>query len=196
MFVLKRIAILSLLAGSASLLHAQATATASRSADAQIGIGYTYLSPDYSPAHFSGIAAYIDYDFLSHIGIEGEFHYAKSPASDPGSSQIYEKTYEIGGRYYTRLRKAERLSPYAKLLYGRGVFNFPYNVTTNSSGQQVATPTANLAYNIFAIGGGVDYTIKRHLNARADFEYQHWMGFPPNGLTPTMFTIGVAYRFQ
>ena len=54
---------------------------------------------------------------------------------------------------------------------------------------------ANLAYNLFAVGGGLDYRILRHVNARADFEYQRWMGFPPNGLAPSLLTFGAAYHF-
>ena len=49
---------------------------------------------------------------------------------------LYEKTYEVGGRYYRTYRK---LSPYAKVMYGRGVFNFP----ALSDGFR-----PNLAYNL------------------------------------------------
>jgi hypothetical protein len=72
-----------------------------------------------------------------------------------------------------------------KGLYGRGVFNFTYR------GEQ----TANLAYNLIGVGGGVDYRLLRFLNLRGEYEYQHWFDFPPNGLTPSVVTIGAAYRF-
>ena len=71
-------------------------------------------------------------------------------------------------------------------MYGRGVFNFTQNGTT----------TANLAYNMFVGGVGLDYKIIPSLNARADFEYQDWLSFPPNGLTPNVLTIGLAYHFH
>ena len=67
-------------------------------------------------------------------------------------------------------------------MYGRGVFNFPNDV-------------ANLAYNLGAVAGGVDYNALRHVNVRVEYEYQHWFGFPPNALTPQLGTVGVAYRF-
>jgi hypothetical protein len=67
-------------------------------------------------------------------------------------------------------------------MYGRGVFNFPNNV-------------ANLAYNMFAIGGGTDFSVLPYLNVRADYEYQFWHSFPPQGLNPQVITIGVAYHF-
>ena len=34
-----------------------------------------------------------------------------------------------------------------------------------------------------------------YLNVRADFEYQTWSSFPPNGLNPKIVTIGVAYHY-
>jgi hypothetical protein len=48
---------------------------------------------------------------------------------------------------------------------------------------------------MFAGGAGVDVKILPYLNVRADSEYQDWMGFPATGLTPLLFTIGVAYHF-
>ena len=61
-------------------------------------------------------------------------------------------------------------------MYGRGVFNFPNMVDSVTN---TLTPTANLAYNIGAIGTGLDYRIVPGMNVRADFEYQRWIGFPP-----------------
>ena len=49
---------------------------------------------------------------------------------------------------------------------------------------------------MYAGGAGVDFQIKHWLNARADYEYQNWFGFPTSGLTPQVFTIGVAYHFR
>jgi hypothetical protein len=31
---------------------------------------------------------------------------------------------------------------------------------------------------------------------RVDYEYQRWLSFPPNGLSPWILGIGVAYRFH
>ncbi len=110
--------------------------------------------------------------------MEGEFRYVKD-----GQTNIYEKTYEIGPRYSRTYRG--RFSPYVKGLYGRGVFNFTYRGET----------TANLAYNMLGLGGGLDYKLLRHVNVRGEYEYQRWFGFPTNGLSPSVVTIGGAYRF-
>jgi hypothetical protein len=161
---------------SATLLHAQAVPTASRAGDLQIGVGYGIANADYGTNLFKGIAPYATFDFTDHLGVEVDFRLLK----DPTPMNLYEKTYEIGGRYH---RNYGRLAPYAKFMIGRGVFNFQNNV-------------ANLAYNMFAIGGGTDVRVNRSLNARADFEYQNWSGFPPHGLNPMVATFGVAYHFH
>jgi hypothetical protein len=176
-YVLTRILIfLGLLLGGASMLHAQAEPTASRVGDLQIGGGYSSAASDYSLSRFNGGSAYVDFDFTHRLGVEGKFAFVKAG----GTSDIYEKTYEIGGRYH---RTYGKWAPYARIMYGRGVFNYPDNA-------------ANLAYNMFAAGAGVDYKIRPYLNVRGDFEYQDWTGFPPTGLTPSMFTIGAAYHFR
>jgi opacity protein-like surface antigen len=190
--VLRRISVrlkifmLICLAGFASTrLHGQAEATASRAGDLQIGTMFNLANSDYRPDHFKGYGFYSTYDFTFHLGIEGEFHQINDP--DPVDG-VYERTYEVGPRYVLHYG---RFSPYAKVMYGRGVFNYP-----PVFGDPKAGPIANLAYNIFAVGGGVDYHVLTGINLRAEYEYQQWLSFPPNGLTPRIFSIGAAYRFH
>jgi hypothetical protein len=76
-------------------------------------------------------------------------------------------------------------------MYGRGVFHYHTAPLDAFPG-----PLASLAYNIGAIGAGLDYRIVPGMNARVDFEHQQWFGFPPNGLTPWIVSIGAAYRFH
>jgi Outer membrane protein beta-barrel domain len=177
-YVLTRILAFIVLLGSASLLHAQAAPTATRTADLKIGGGYTNAYTDYLSNRVSGGMGYVNYDFRPHLGVEGEFHFVKD-----GPSNIYQKTYEIGGRYY---RTYGKWVPYGKVLYGRGVFNFASNGITY----------ANLAYNLIAGGVGVDYKALPYLYVRGDFEYQNWFGFPDGDLRPNLLTIGVAYHFH
>ncbi len=164
-----------LLVLAAPVLLGQASSTATRRADLQVGGGVVVDYSDYNPDPLTGFAVYSTLDLTNHLGGELAFHQAKSGAGD----QLYERTYEVGPRYH---RTYGIFSPYAKGMYGRGVFNFPFN-------------TANLAYNLFAIGGGVDVRVRPYLNFRADYEYQSWRGFPPQGLTPQLVTIGLAYHF-
>ncbi len=168
-------------------LDAQAIPTASSAGDLQIGAMFNLADTDYRPQKFKGYGFYTTFDFRYHVGIEGEFHQLNDPDSSDG---VYERTYEIGPRYVLR---HGRYNPYAKLMYGRGIFNYP-NMIDAVSGK--LTPTANLAYNLGAIGVGLDYRIVPGLNARVEYEYQQWFSFPPNGLTPQIFSIGAAYRFH
>jgi hypothetical protein len=170
---------------SVSALHGQATTpTASRKADLQVGAGLTIARHDYVFAppqdgvDISGASIWATFDFRPHLGIEGTFRELTSHNAD----HMGERSYEIGPRYVWHFG---RINPYVRASYGRGVFNFPGD-------------TANLAYNMFAGGGGVDVNVLRHLNARLDFDYQDWLSFPnppKSNLQPKVGTLGVAYHF-
>jgi opacity protein-like surface antigen len=187
--------------GATPILLAQASSTASRAGDLQIGGGYTTLSPDIKPNRFTGGAAYVDFNFTDHLGAEGEFHFATD--SSAGNTGEYEKTYEVGARYFRTYR---RFLPYAKVMYGRGVFNFTEPFCTQAPGSTLTLPcpanatvtyepVANLAYNLAAGGVGVDYEVLRHVNVRAEWEYQRWFNFEGSSLSPSLITIGGAYHF-
>jgi len=163
------------LLGVASTLHSQAFPTASRAGDAQVGVGYITAKPDYVQQTYQGFAAYGDFDWRLHYGVEAEFHQVASTAGD----QTYERTYEIGARYHLTYGP---LVPYVKAMVGRGVFNYPNGI-------------ANLAYNMFAGGAGADLKLGERLRVRGDFEFQKWSSFPNGGLMPRLVTIGVAYHF-
>jgi Outer membrane protein beta-barrel domain len=180
MYLLKGVLILICLLGGTTMLRGQATPTASKTADLKIGGGYTYANADYD-GKFHGGAAFFNLDLSAHLGVEGTFHFIQ----DGTSAGLYEKTYEVGGRYFRNYRK---WAPYGKLMYGRGVFNFPAYVPGG--------PHPNLAYNLMAIGAGADYKALPYLYVRGDFEYQYWFGFPPSGLTPALLTVGVVYHFR
>jgi opacity protein-like surface antigen len=167
--------------------YGQANPTADRAGDLQIGLGYTsatseYLTNTAAPVpnpyftdRIRGFAFYTDFDFRPHWGAELNFHQLNSPVT----GDVYERTYEFGGRY---VRHYGRVAPYAKGLYGRGVFNFYQD-------------EANLAYNMLVGGAGIDVAATRRVNIRVDYEYQHWMSFQFSGLNPQLITIGAAYHF-
>jgi len=157
---------------------AQSTPTASRPGDLQFGGGFTFGNSDYNFNNVSlnGGAFYITFDKRSHWGYEADFRQVK-PSSDP---TVYERTYEVGPRFY--LSKG-RFAPYTKILYGRGVYNYSGNV-------------ANIGYNLYTYGGGLDFYLTSGLNLRADYEYQNWIGFPITTLHPGLITIGAAFHFR
>jgi hypothetical protein len=194
MFMLKKYALLLCLAASTvPALHGQASATASKVLDIQVGASIVGALSDYKavPTYnnykFLGYGIYSTIDFLPHIGLMLNFNQAD--AHSPKTE--YERTYEIGGRYFVRYG---RLKPYVKGMYGRGVFNFPPYPS-----DPTGPASANLAYNLFALGGGADFRLKPYLNLRADYEWQKWAGgqyLLTNGITPQLFSLGVAYHFR
>jgi hypothetical protein len=154
----------------------QSLPTATRLGDLQIGAGYSSANSDYATPRIQGLTFYSSFDFLNHFGVEVDFHQLNQSNSD-----LYERSYEAGGRYIRHWGKA---TPYIKGLFGRGVLNFPNNY-------------ANLAYNMAVGGGGVDIGVQKRINIRLDAEYQSWFSGPgiPNGITPLVLTGGVAYHF-
>ena len=170
------------------VLLAQSLPTAKRRADLQIGGGFVIDNSDYDPTNLKGFAFYTTLDLTNHYGGEFVIHQANSGTGD----KLYERTYEIGPRYY---RHYGRFAPYIKGMYGRGVFNYP-EVPSLTPGGPPQGAAANLAYNIAAVGVGVDYRLTRSVNLRVEYEFQKWFGFPPNDLTPQVLAIGAAYRFH
>ena len=49
----------------------------------------------------------------------------------------------------------------------------------------------------YSIGGGLDIIYNQKIVIRAfDYENQSWPGFNSTGISPSVFTFGVAYRFS
>jgi Outer membrane protein beta-barrel domain len=164
-----------LLFASAFPLHPQALPTASRAGDVRLGGGFSMGTTGYTQDTFRGFFVYGDFDFSRHLGVEAEFHQIDTPNGD----QSYQRTYEIGGRYF---RSYGPLVPYVKALVGRGDFNYPF-------GQ------VNLPYPVFAAGAGADLKLGKYLQLRGDYEFQKWTSFPNGGLTPQLVSFGIAYHF-
>ena len=164
--------------GFATLAHAQATPTASRPGALQIGVGGTIVTPDYAPAKDKGPTFYTTYDFTSHLGIEGDIHFASIIAPD----DVGEDTFLIGPRYVINHK---RFSPFAKVLFGIGQLNLQFDTS----------PHTKTSYFAYAVGAGLDIKVIRSINVRAfDLEYQQWSY--EHGLNPLAATIGVAYAFH
>jgi opacity protein-like surface antigen len=175
---------LSLVTMLPSALHAQATAAATRGGIAQAGVAYTYSNEDQYPGkHLQGMTLYGTFDLNNHIGVEGDVHLASLFKS---YFDYKENSYDAGLRYAWHYR---RFSPYGKALVGFGSASAP-------NPNQIVGGSTPGTYFLFALGGGLDYSLSNKINARADFEYQRWPNFPPHGLTPPLFNVGVAYRFR
>ena len=185
LFILRRLIVVVTSIAPSAILLGQAKPAVKPSNDFQVGATIDFSNPDYGRNTLRGFGFYSTYDFRRHLGVEAEFHQLND--SD-GKVGIYERTYEVGPRYSLHLGP---LQPYAKLMVGRGVFNFPPDPLHPEKG-----PSANLAYNMWAGGFGADYRLRPSINIRADYEFQQWTGFPPNGLTPRVFSAGIAFHFH
>lgn len=122
-----------------------------------------------------GAGAFVDFAPSKRWGIEAEGHWLRFNEF----AQIHEDAYLIGPRVQFPLRNFRF---YGKALYGFGEFGFPYGYA------QERTP-------VVAFGGGVEYRFTRRISVRAlDGEYQHWLNFQNQGLSPYGASVGVAYR--
>ncbi len=190
------------------LAFGQARPTATRTGDLQIGGGFVADFPDYTRHKFYGYGIWADLDFTEHFGIEGEFRQAHDTTIDAFNQKTvpqYQRNIEGGLRYH-RVYREGKMKPYAKVLYGYGVMEYPpYPPPADQT-----IPIGIIGYNFVAAGAGIDYRLSTHLVARADLEYQKWFAVPdaklgydynagtgglPNGLTPIVYTGGIAWRF-
>lgn len=163
------------------LLHAQAVPTATRGGGhLQAGGGVMYLNNDLNLRTNYGLTAWVDYDFNRFIGVEAEAHFGGLISPDDKG----ENSYMIGPRFSYRRRA---FNVYGKFVFGRGV------ITDQFPGHNNASST----YNIYALGGGLDYRLNRRFTIRAvDIEMQKWGNFEPHTLSPIDVNIGLMYNFR
>jgi hypothetical protein len=187
--------------------QAQAKYTATRVLDLQVGFLFVSDFPDYTRHKFYGYGGWADFDITNHLGIEGEFRQANDTTQgqyqsvgQPNSTVIqHQRSYDGGLRYF---RHYGRFAPYAKVVFGVASQEFP--PFPPPAPQNVSAGTYN--YHFVGYGTGTDIAITTHINARIDFESQSWfaatnspspnnIGGLPRGLTPFLYSGGVAWRF-
>ncbi len=162
----------------AASARGQALPTATARGNLQIGAGYTYAKPDYGTQSIQGGSIFADFDFAPHVGVEADIHYIAFITP----SDLAEDSYLFGPRF---ILPYGRFKFYAKALAGIG------DLVIQEQADNKGRPSGdNFAY---ALGGGVDIQATRRIVVRADLETQHWNYL--TGLTPTVITIGAAYRF-
>jgi hypothetical protein len=160
------------------------TAPAADAGGARLSVGGTASAFDlgYGQVKILGASAFVDADTLRHFGFEGEarwlqFHVApwnKGPAAAENAS-----TYMIGARYS---RYYGRFQPYAKGIVGFGMFNYPYNLGSETD-------------LVVAPGGGFDYRLTRRIRLRAvDFEYQMWPQFHYGMMSTFGLSTGIKVK--
>lgn len=176
---------LSLVSLLPSAMHAQATPAATRGGIVQAGAAYSIANEDEYPGkHVQGMTFYGTFDLNNHLGIEGDVHLDSIFKS---YYKYTESSYDVGLRWTQRYR---HFAP-----YGKGMIGLGHSYAPNPN--QIVGANTPGTYFLFAVGGGLDYTLTDKINVRAfDFEYQRWPNFPPHGLTPPIMSFGVAYRIR
>lgn len=172
--------------------RAQATYTASRAGDLQVGGNVVFATSHYLPVdtqgdpaplsdlsrqvHLVGGGVYTSFDLRHHIGAELDLMHLG--ATDDTSKQT---SLEVAGRYI--LFRSFQVVPYLRAGFGHGWYGYPQNLAT-------------VGYNLYGLGGGLDYHLTHSFNVRAAYEYQSWLEVPLKNPQPQVLTIGLAYRFH
>ena len=177
-----------------SLGRAQALPTAGGLGRLQIGAAFSYAIPDfwtqpynsdpqYAYQSIGGVTGFGDYYITSHFGVEADFHCLALITSLDRA----ELTYLVGPRITLPIRN--RFILYGKAMGGiRDLF-------IQEQQDNIGVPRgSNIGYSI---GGGLDVQYNEKIVIRAiDYESQSWPGYGTNGISPSVFTFGVAYRFH
>jgi hypothetical protein len=133
------------------------------------------MLPGYPDRVLLGPGAFVDFNVSRRWGIEAEGHWLRFHEF----AQVHEDTYLIGPRVIVPRR---RFRFYGKALYGFGRFAFPYGYAQEQNG-------------VLAFGGGVDYRLTHRISMRLlDGEYQRWLNFQNQSLSPYGASAGVVYR--
>jgi hypothetical protein len=161
--------------------HAQDIKQAERPGAVSVGAEYSNTGTDEYKQRIQGFSIYSTFDLRDALGLEADAHLL-TIKKVYGYSQ---SEYLLGPRY---IYHYGRYAPYAKILIGIGK-------TSVTTGTEPGTPGTYIAASF---GGGLDIHMKQFhnkLTIRAiDIERQDWLNFKPNGLTPSVFSAGVAFQ--
>lgn len=189
---LSTIGLLASLLSLASIGHAQALPTATGQGRMQVGGGFSYAIPNFwttsigDPAFanngIGGITGFANYDLNAHFGAEADFHcLALITALDRA-----ELSFLVGPRV---MLHRGRYTLYGKALIG--IEDLFIQEQQDNYGVQSG------AGSVYAFGGGLDFHYNDRIVIRAfDYESQSWPGYGTSGISPTVITFGVAYRFH
>jgi len=188
--VVKGIGFAALLLISTPLLAQSQRSALYGDASLWAGAEASTFNPDYGCRHSNlvfecshdlvGVAGLFDFNVTSKFGAEGEARWLNWN----GQGNEKESTYMLGPRY--RIYRFSRFSVWAKVLAGGGWITTPYYPQAGS---------VKGSFFAFAPGGTLDYRLTGRIKLRAEYEYQYWPSFPPNGLGPDGVSVGFTYRF-
>lgn len=159
-------------------------------ANFNIGGGIDYWYGDWSGVYRYGPAAWLTVPIWNGIGINVEGHSMIAGGGAPSPS--YKYFVGEGGVIYT-FSHFERFAPYAKAELGFASLSFPHR-----AGSTYTHDTRNT----WAVGGGTEVKLSRHIWVRVDYTYDGFPNFysPVTGnhrtLDPNGFSFGPTYHFR
>jgi hypothetical protein len=174
---LQCICFLGILLAGAGKLAAQAVYTADGPGSyVSVGVTVSGFESDYGQRLLGGASVFVDANLYRRIGVELEARQSRFHSDE----DLRESTYLAGPKISTH---GLNWRPYAKLLVGRGQFNFPFNYATGS-------------YFVIAPGAGLDWRVghSRLLVRLVDFEYQVWPQFSFGAIHPYGVSTGISVR--
>jgi hypothetical protein len=163
-----------------------------------LGIGPSGFNPDWGHGRMYGGTIWADwyprntFTALQDFGIEVEVRDISldrhlEPGQGPHSGQANTKEDTAGGGIIYNWSRFRNFHPDLKFIVSEGSVDFISPSPTYSHDTRL----------VLAPGGGFQYRIYRPIWARVDYEYQMWTGkLLGNYLTPSGYTIGVAYDFS
>jgi hypothetical protein len=174
--ILHRIAVVVfLVCASASGLGQAVPLTTGPGMYVAVGGMFSQFEADYGQRKIAGGTVYMDANAYRCYGLEAEARKLQY-ADNPGMNQM---TFLAGPKVSFR---HHGIVPYAKILIGVGVFNFPYHYGRGD-------------YLVFAPGAGVDWNIGRKIRIRLiDVEYQDWSQFTFGPEHPYGASVGISYQ--
>jgi opacity protein-like surface antigen len=174
----------------------------------EVNAGYTYmrwqvppvLTPPPSNYNYNGFNAGASYNFTRWLAaaadISGVYNSQPNTGSGPSNTHIY--SYLFGPRIYPVGH--HKLTPYVHALFGVSTFDF----NAPAFGGSPAFSLSDNAFS-FAIGGGIDWKITRHIAIRlAQLDFQqtrllHTIAMEsmvaPDNQNNFKYSGGVVFRF-
>jgi hypothetical protein len=173
-----------------SLVHAQAMPAANKPFSFSAFAGATGTYTGLSGGKNLGITAGGDISFKPYHFFYPSVEVRGTYPIDDGKVDAQENILfgVKAERYYGNFR------PYVDFFYGRAKTTYENGGYPNPAGTLLYLDSIS---NVYAPGGGVDYTLTDHFALKVDFQFQHYASpvSPSGSLYAKALTLGVVYRF-
>lgn len=157
-----------------------------------IGGGIDYWRGDWSKIARFGPAAWATAEYWHGLGVIAEGHSMIAGGNNVKNVDQYKYFSGEGGLVYT-YHRWHTIAPYAKIEAGFASLSFPHPPTSTYTHDTRTT---------WALGGGFEYKIVKHVWARVDYTYDNFPNFyssvtgQHHTLNPNGISVGATYHFR